>query len=79
MGVDSIDPVEPPPQGDIEFVDMETRTPDIIEEKVRRAILEGGKERTVLFPSATPHERHSQKFLANAVRYIEAGLKYGAM
>ncbi len=56
MGVDSIDPVEPPTQGDItfadarrkvgdrltlygniEFVDMETKTPDEIEELVKRA------------------------------------------
>jgi len=96
MGVDSTDPVEPPPQGDIEmgeakertggkltlfgnmeFVDMETCTPDRIEEKVQRAIEEGGKEHTVLFPSATPHERHTDLFTENAVRYIEAGLKYG--
>ena len=59
MGVDSIDPVEPPPQGDItfaearrrvgdemtlygniEFVDMETETPDEIELLVRQALEE---------------------------------------
>ncbi|KPK84652.1 MAG: hypothetical protein AMJ81_05085 [Phycisphaerae bacterium SM23_33] len=98
MGVDSTDPVEPPPQGDIgfaeakrrvhgqmtlygniEFLDMEQCTPEQIEEKVRRAIEDGGKAHTVLYPSATPHERHSERFLANAVRYIEAGLRYGSM
>jgi uroporphyrinogen-III decarboxylase len=98
MGVDSTDPVEPPPQGDadfktvkekykeqlvfqgnIEFLDLETRQPDELEELVRRAIEEGGKENVMLFPSATPHERPSDKCLANAERYIEAGLKYGAM
>jgi len=98
MGVDSIDPVEPPPQGDIdfasakrraagrlvlygniEFVDMERGSPDEIEAKVRRAIEDGGKEHMVLYPSAAPHERHSEKFLANAQRYIEAGQRYGAM
>ena len=97
MGVDSTDPVEPPPQGDIEFadakrqaagrlvllgnmefVDMETLTPDEIEAKVKRTLTEGGKERMVLYPSATPHERHTEKLLANAERYIEAGLHYGA-
>ena len=97
MGVDSIDPVEPPPQGDIEFaaakrraagrmtlwgniefLDMETGAPDQIEEKVRRAIEDGGKAHMGLFPSSVPHERHSEKFLANAQRYLEAGLKYGA-
>jgi hypothetical protein len=96
MGVDSLDPVEPPPQGDItfaearrrvadrmtlygniEFLDMETRTPDEIEALVRRAIDEGGRQRTVLMPSATPHERLSDVFVANALRYLEAGLKYG--
>jgi hypothetical protein len=58
---------------------MERCTPDQIEEKVRSAIEEGGKKRMVLFSSATPHERHTRRFLANARRYIEAGLKYGAM
>lgn len=98
MGVDSIDPVEPPPQGDIEFgeakrrvagrmtlygniefVDMERCTPDEIEDKVRHVIEDGGKEHTVLFPSSVPHQQHAPKFLANAVRYIEAGMKYGAL
>jgi len=98
MGVDSIDPVEPPPQGDIEFVEakkrangrltllgnmeflaMETETPDQIEERVRSAIEDGGKEHTILCCSAGPHERPTDAFLANATRYIEAGLKYGRM
>jgi uroporphyrinogen-III decarboxylase len=96
MGVDSIDPVEPPTQGDItfaearrrvgdkmvlygniEFVDMETRTPDEIESLVRQALEEGGP-RTVLTPSATPHERLNDVFVANAVRYLEAAVKYGS-
>ncbi len=98
MGVDSTDPVEPPPQGDVEFrdarkivsdrmvlfgnmefLDMETRTPDQIEGLIRSAIEAAGKKRLVLYPSATPHERHTPKLLANARRYIEAGLRYGAM
>lgn len=97
MGVDSTDPVEPPPQGDIsfkdarrlvgdrmtlygniEFLDMERCTPDEIEGRVRAAIEEGGLDRMVLYPSATPHECHSARFTRNAVRYIEAGVKYGA-
>lgn len=96
MGVDSIDPVEPPPQGDIEladarkrvgdrmtlrgnieFLDMETRTLDEIELLVRQAIEHGGRQRLVLFPSATPHQRHTERQLANAERFIQAGLKYG--
>lgn len=64
--------------GNIEFVDMETRTPDQIEWLVRCAIEQGGPRKMVLYPSATPHERHTPKLLANARRYIEAALKHGS-
>lgn len=96
MGVDSTDPVEPPPQGNadivevkgaydgklvflgnVEFLDMETRQPDEIEALVRRAIEDGGKKNVILMPSSRPHARPSDLCLANAERYIEAGLKYG--
>jgi uroporphyrinogen-III decarboxylase len=96
LGVDSTDPVEPPPQGNvnmaeakqkydgklvfygnIEFLDMETRQPDEIEELVRSAIEDGGRKNVILWPSSGPHERPTDLFLANAERYIEAGLKYG--
>ncbi len=63
--------------GNIEFLWMETLSPDEIEEKVKSAIRLGGKEHTILLPSATPVEAHTAKFLANAERYIKAGLKYG--
>jgi uroporphyrinogen-III decarboxylase len=98
MGVDSTDPVEPPPQGDadiaevkarydgklvflgnIEFLHMETLQPDEIEALVRRAIEDSGKQNVILMPSSTPHQRPTDLFLANAERYIEAGLKYGKM
>ncbi len=98
LGVDSIDPVEPPPQGDIEFVDAKRKaagrltlfgniefclldmgTPDDVETAVRKAIEDGGKDHMALFPSATPHERHTPRFTANAIRYIETGLKYGTI
>ncbi len=98
MGVDSTDPVEPPPQGDadidevkrtydgkmvfygnIEFLYMETCQPDELEEMVRYAIEVNGKRNIVLMPSSGPHERPSDLMLANAERYIEAGLKYGKM
>jgi len=65
--------------GNIEFVDMELCSPDEVEQKVRHAIEDGGKAHTVIFPSSTPHERPTERFLANAERYIEAGLRYGAM
>ena len=64
--------------GNIEFLHMETRQPDEIEALVRRAIEGGGKGNVILMPSATPHQRPSDRFLANAERYIEAGLKYGS-
>ena len=98
MGVDSTDPVEPPPQGDadmarvkeaydgrlvfrgnIEFLDMETRQPDEIEELVRRAIEDSGKKNVMLMTSAGPHQRPSDLLLSNVERYVEAGLKYGKM
>jgi len=64
--------------GNIEFVDMERCGPDAIEQKVRQAIDGAGTERTVLCPSSTPHEPPTEQFLANAARFIEAGLRYGA-
>jgi uroporphyrinogen-III decarboxylase len=96
MGVDSTDPVEPPPQGNvdfaaakkkykgkltffgnIEFLDIETRTPEEMDGIVRRAVLDNGRDNLVLTPSATPHEKPSARCLANCRAYIEAGLKYG--
>ena len=96
MGVDSTDPVEPPPQGDItmagarklvgpgmtlfgniQFADMERASPDEIETFVRRAIDEGGP-RMRLHPSASPHQAPTARFFANARRYLDAALKYGA-
>jgi hypothetical protein len=97
MGVDSIDPVEPPPQGDIELAEarrrvgnrmtlygniefswMDTAAPEEIERAVTRAIREGGTERMVLWPSATPIQRHTRRFNANARRYLETALEHGA-
>jgi uroporphyrinogen-III decarboxylase len=63
--------------GNIEFLYMETKQPDDIEALVRSAIEKGGKKNVMLMPSSTPHRRPSDLFLANAERYIEAGLKYG--
>jgi hypothetical protein len=55
----------------------DTLTPDEIERAVIRAIREGGRERMVLWPSANPHERHTNRFTANARRYIETALEHG--
>ena len=98
MGVDLTDPVEPPPQGNVDFTEakqtydgklvllgnieflyMETLQPDDLEELVRSAIEDGGKQNVILNTSAGPHQRPSDQMLANAVRYIEAGVKYGKM
>jgi len=98
LGVDSIDPVEPPPQGDIEIAEarrrvgdrmtlfgniefawMDLQEPEDIERAVRRAIREGGPRRLVIDPSATPHERHTARFTANAERYLRAALEYGTL
>ena len=65
--------------GNIEFLDMETKQPDEIEELVRRALEDGGKKNVMLMPSAGPHQRPSDHLLANVERYIEAGHKYGKM
>lgn len=97
MGVDSTDPVEPLPQGNvdfaeakkkykgkltffgnIEFLDIETKTPAQMDEIVRHAVLDNGRDNLVLTPSATPHEKPSAKCLANCRAYIEAGVKYGS-
>ena len=64
--------------GNIEFLDMETRTPDEIEALVRHALTDGGTKNVILYPSAGPHERPTDRFTANAIRYIEAGVKYGS-
>ncbi|RLC98904.1 MAG: hypothetical protein DRI65_17775 [Chloroflexota bacterium] len=66
-------------RGNIEFLDMETKQPDEIEQLVRRAIEDSGKKNVILTPSSTPHEKPSDIFYANAERYIKAGLKYGKM
>ena len=98
LGVDLLNPVEPPPQGDIEmgeakrrvdgritlmgnieFRDLEFAEPDEIEKKVRHAIEDGGKKHTILYPSARGITDVSERYRENAIRYIEAGLKYGRM
>ena len=59
------------------MLDMETKQPHEIETHVRKVLENCGKKNLVLMPSACPHERPSDLFLANAECYIEAGLKYG--
>ena len=65
--------------GNIEFRHLEYATPDQIEEMVKRAICEGGKEGVILGPTAAGTSSVSPRYRDNAIRYIEAGLEYGAM
>ncbi len=64
--------------GNIEFRHMEHLTPDQIEEKVKRAILDGGPKGMILGLSATGISSVTDRYRDNCLRYIEAGLEYGA-
>ena len=96
MGADALDPVEPPPDGDvtmeeakkitegrlmlmgnIEFHKLEFGTPEEIDRLVYEAIVPGGKEHTMLYPTATAITSISDRHRDNAIQYIESGLKYG--
>jgi len=96
MGADLTDPVEPPPNGDIEiseakrktqgkitlvgnieFEDLEHCSPKEIDEKVRKAIYEGGRKKFILAPSAGPITFVSDRLRENCIQFIESGLKYG--
>jgi uroporphyrinogen-III decarboxylase len=96
-GVQLLDPVEPPPLGDIEIAnakelsrrgpmtligniewsDLEYCQPDEIEAKVKRAILDGGKEFFILGSSAEVLSMPGDHLTENILRYIEAGQLYG--
>jgi len=98
MGVDALDPLEAPPDGDItladakrrigdrcclfgnmQFRDLETATPEQIDEMVRRNIedaAEGGG--FVLMPTAEPVTTPLSATLErNYFQYIESALKWG--
>lgn len=96
MGVQFLDPVEPPPQGDtdlaeakrraagrmtlignIEMVDLETETPDVIEERVRDAVCLGGRGHFILSASDFTISRVSDRMRENIRCFVEAGIKYG--
>jgi hypothetical protein len=98
MGTDMTDPVEPPPDGDIDFAEakqqcrrrmvlmgnielrhLEYCTRSEIDEMVRRAICEGGKEGMMLYPTARPLTWMSDNVSDNCLQYMESALKYGQM
>ena len=64
--------------GNIELWDMMQKDPDEIERMVQHALCVTGRKKFILMPSFSPVERPTDRFLANAKRYIEAGLRYGA-
>ena len=64
--------------GHIEFRELEFSSPKRIRELIRTAILDGGAERTYLYPSATPIQALTPQYRDNAIAYIEAGLEFGA-
>lgn len=65
--------------GNIEFRHLEYATPDEMEDMVRRAICEGGKEGLILGPSATGTTHIRDEYRDNAIRYVETGLEYGVI
>jgi hypothetical protein len=65
--------------GNIEFSELESRTPDEIAEQVRRAIEDGGKQRIILGASAEVIAGVSDRLRDNILAFIDAGLRYGVM
>ncbi len=98
-GVQMLDPVEPPPQGDIqiadakerarsgpltligniEWSDLEQRTPDEIELLVQKAILDGGSDHLILGCSAEVINSPDDHLTENILRYFEAARRYGSL
>jgi uroporphyrinogen-III decarboxylase len=96
-GAQMLDPVEPPPQGDItladarrraaagpitligniEWSDLELRTPNEIEALVRQAVDEGGPDHLVLGASAEVFTAPSERVCANVEAFLEAAAAYG--
>lgn len=65
--------------GNIEFRHLEFAEPDEVEQMVADAICRGGKQGTMLFPSATPITTVTDRYRDNAIRYIKAGLEHGRL
>jgi len=63
--------------GNIQFGDMEVCTPDEIDEKVKKTILSGGKEKFILSTTEGPISPVSSRMKDNYIKFIESGLKYG--
>lgn len=64
--------------GNIQYDELERGSKEYIEELVRIAIKEGGKERFILSPTAGPYDENpTAQLLENYQTFVEAGLKYG--
>jgi len=63
--------------GNIQINDMETCTPEEIDEKVKEAICSGGKEKFILATTEGPLSSVSDSMKDNYLQFIEAGIKYG--
>lgn len=63
--------------GNIQINDMETCTPEEIDEKVKEAICSGGKEKFILATTEGPLSSVSDRMKENYIQFIEAGIKYG--
>ncbi len=98
-GVQMLDPVEPPPQGDIslaearrraargpltlvgniEWSDLEQRTPAEIEALVAAAVAEGGPDHLILAASAEAISEINDRLADNIAAFIEAAARYGTL
>ena len=65
--------------GNIEFRALEFATTREIDEMVRSAICDGGKEGMMLYPSARPLTWMSDQCRDNCIQYIQSALKYGEL
>lgn len=63
--------------GNIQINDMETCTPEEIDDKVKEAICSGGKEKFILATTEGPLSSVSDRMKENYLQFIEAGIKYG--
>jgi hypothetical protein len=65
--------------GNIEYMELESKSPEEIEALVKSAVDEGGRDRFVLSPSCTPFgDTLNERVSENYIRMIKAGLRYGS-
>lgn len=96
MGVDLLDPVEPPPSGDIEFHeakkvadhkmtlagnieydDLERKTPEEIENQIKALFADGQKDHVVIAATSWPITYMSEPMYNNFKMLLTAGIREG--